>query len=45
VSWVEEARHELLRQEASRACETSMEDPFVSTGFATMTEEVASQED
>jgi hypothetical protein len=45
VSWVEEARQEVQRQEASRACETSMEDPFVSAGFATVTEEAANQED
>jgi hypothetical protein len=44
VSWVEEARQELQRQEASRACETSMEDPFVSTGFATVIEERGSSQ-
>jgi hypothetical protein len=36
---------EVQRQEASRGCETSMEDPFVSIGFATVTEEATSQED
>jgi hypothetical protein len=45
VSWVEEAKKEVQRQETSRTCETSMEDPFVSAGFATMTKEEASQED
>jgi hypothetical protein len=54
VSWVEEARQEALKQEASK----SMEDPFVSagssmterthlfgTGFASVTEDATSQED
>jgi hypothetical protein len=45
VSWVEEARQEVQRQEASRSCVPSMEDPFVSTGFSTVTEEATSQED
>jgi hypothetical protein len=45
VSWVEEAGQKVQRKEASRACETYMEDPFVSTGFATVIEEEASQED
>jgi hypothetical protein len=44
VAWVEEARQEVQRQEASRTCETSMEDPFVSAGLTTMTEEASNQE-
>jgi hypothetical protein len=44
VTCVEEARQEVHRQEASRACETSRADSPVSVGFSTMTEKEASQE-
>jgi hypothetical protein len=39
VSWFEEAKQEVQRQEASSSCVPSMEDPFVSAGFSTVTEE------
>jgi hypothetical protein len=45
VSWVEEARQEALKQEASKSSVSSMEDPFVTAGFASVTEGAASQED
>ena len=45
VSWVEEARHEVYRKEASRRYVPSMEDSIVSTGFFTVIEEADNQVD
>jgi hypothetical protein len=42
VSWVEEVRLEALKQEASKSIVSSTEDPFVTTGFASVTEGVVS---
>jgi hypothetical protein len=45
VSWVEEPKKKVQRQEDSRIYVPSTEDSVVSTGFATVTEEAASKED
>jgi hypothetical protein len=45
MSWVEKAKHEALKQEASKSSVSSMEDPFVTAGFALVTKGVANQED
>jgi hypothetical protein len=45
VSWVEEARQEALKKETSKSNVSSMEDPFVTIGFASVTEDAASHED
>jgi hypothetical protein len=44
VSWVEEAKHEALKQEASESNVSSTKDPFVTVGFASVTEGAANQD-
>jgi len=45
VSWVEDTRQEDLKTEASKSSVSSMEDPFDTVGFASVTEGAVNQED
>jgi hypothetical protein len=44
-SCVKESKQDIQRHGDSRGCETSMEDPFISTSFSSVTNEAVSQED